>query len=69
LPDYLKCLFVQIRGQIKNNVSIHDRPKIVDDKCRIGYWEIDLVIGQKHKNFIITAVEKILKYTLIIMFE
>jgi IS30 family transposase len=52
------------RGQIKNKVSIHDRPKIVDDKGRIGDWEIDLVVGKNHKNFIITAVERVSKYTL-----
>lgn len=52
------------RGQIKNKVSIHDRPKIVDDKGRIGDWEIDLVVGQNHKYFIITVVERVSKYTL-----
>lgn len=57
------------RGQIKNKVSIHDRPKIVDNKSRIGDWEIDLVVGQKHKNFIITVVERVSKYTLTAMSE
>ena len=57
------------RGQIKNKVSIHDRPKIVDNKGRIGDWEIDLVVEQKHKNFIITAVERVSKYTLTTMSE
>jgi IS30 family transposase len=52
------------RGQIKNKVSIHDRPKIVDDKGRIGDWEIDLMVGKDHRNFIITVVERVSKYTL-----
>ena len=52
------------RGQIKNKVSTHDRPRIVDDKGRIGDWEIDLVVGKNHKNFIITVVERVSKYTL-----
>lgn len=52
------------RGQIKNKVSIHDRPKIVDNKGRIGDWEIDLMVSKDHKNFIITVVERVSKYTL-----
>lgn len=66
---YRKRVAKEKRGQIKNKVSIHDRPKIVDDKGRIGDWEIDLVVGQKHKNFIITVVEKVSKYTLTAMSE
>ena len=38
------------RGQIKNRVSIDDRPEIVDDKARIGDWEIDTVIGKGHSG-------------------
>ncbi|MFB5604562.1 MAG: IS30 family transposase [Candidatus Nitrosomaritimum aestuariumsis] len=57
------------RGQIKNKISIHDRPKIVDDKGRIGDWEIDLVVGKNRKGFIITAVERVSKYTLTAMSE
>jgi len=34
------------RGHIKNRVSIDERPNIVDDKSRVGDWEIDLVIGK-----------------------
>jgi IS30 family transposase len=38
------------RGQICNRVSIDQRPDIVDEKSRIGDWEIDTVIGQNHKG-------------------
>jgi len=34
------------RGQIKNKISIDDRPNIVASKKRIGDWEIDTVIGK-----------------------
>lgn len=53
----------ETRGQIKNKVSIHDRPKIIDEKGRIGDWEIDLVVGKDHKGFIVTVVERVSKYT------
>lgn len=50
------------RGQIKNKTSIHDRPKIVDEKIRIGDWEIDLVVGKNHQGFILTAVDRVSKF-------
>jgi IS30 family transposase len=46
------------RGCIKNRVSIDERPVIVDDKSRIGDWEIDLVIGKGHSGALVTIVER-----------
>ncbi|MFT5889218.1 MAG: IS30 family transposase [Zhongshania sp.] len=34
------------REQIKGRVSIDERPHIVDEKPRIGDWEIDTMIGK-----------------------
>ncbi len=51
------------RGQIVNAVSINERPSIVDEKCRIGDWEIDTVIGQNHKQAIVTIVERVSKFS------
>ncbi len=51
------------RGQIKNRVSIDDRPSVVDDKSRIGDWEIDTVIGKNHSGALVTIVERVTKYT------
>lgn len=53
------------RGQIKNRVSIDERPAIVDARKRIGDWEIDTVIGRKHKGVLLTLVERKSKFTLI----
>ena len=50
------------RGQIKGRVSIAERPKIVDEKTRIGDWEIDTIIGKNHTGAIVTAVERITKF-------
>ena len=47
------------RGQIKNRVSIDERPSIVDDKSRIG----DTVIGKGHSGALMTIVERVMKYT------
>jgi len=38
------------RGQIRNRVSIDERPEIVDKRSRIGDFEIDTVIGKNHKR-------------------
>ena len=51
------------RGQIKNAVSIDDRPAIVEEKSRIGDWEIDTVIGKNHKQALVTIVERKSKFT------
>lgn len=51
------------RGQIKNRVSIDERPQIVDDKSRIGDWEIDTMIGKGHSGAVVTVVERSTNFT------
>ena len=51
------------RGCIKNRVSIDERPDIVDEKTRVGDWEIDLVIGKGHSGALVTIVERKMKFT------
>lgn len=53
------------RGQIKNRVSIDDRPSVVDSKERIGDWEGDTVIGKGRKSALLTLVERKTLYTMI----
>lgn len=54
------------RGQIKNRVSIDERPEIVDKRARIGDWEGDTVIGKGHKGALLTLVERKTLYTVIV---
>ena len=51
------------RGFIKNRVSIDERPKDVDNKNRVGDWEIDLVIGKGHSGALVTIVERKTSFT------
>jgi IS30 family transposase len=51
------------RGQIRNRVSIDERPEIVDYKSRIGDWEIDTVIGKGHRGALVTIVERSTNFT------
>ena len=53
------------RGSIPGRVSIDERPAIVDQKIRIGDWEIDTATGKGRKGIIIVAVERKSKLTLI----
>jgi transposase, IS30 family len=53
------------KGPIKNRIMIDDRPKIVDEKKRLGDWEIDTIIGKEHQKAIVTLVERVSKKTLI----
>ncbi len=53
------------RGQIRNRVSIDQRPDVVAKRSRIGDWEIDLVVGRKQHGALVTLVERRSRYTLI----
>jgi IS30 family transposase len=53
------------RGEIKDRVSIDNRPKSIEKRDRIGDWEIDLVIGKNHKGAIVTIVDRLSLMTLI----
>lgn len=53
------------RGQIKDCVRIDERPAIVDNKERIGDWEIDTIIGSHHQGALVSAVERKSQLTLI----
>ena len=53
------------RGQIRNRVSIDERPQVVAEKTRIGDWEVDTIIGKRHKGALVTAVERKTKFTCI----
>jgi len=46
------------KGKIKDRISISQRDKIVDDKTRIGDWEIDTIVGANFKGAITTVVER-----------
>ena len=42
------------RGIIKERIGIENRPEIVNEKERIGDFEVDLVIGKDHKGALLT---------------
>ena len=73
LYRYLRCQKVRRkrygiysrRGTIPNQVSIDERPAIVDTKRRFGDWEGDTVIGKGYRGALVTLVERKSLYTVI----
>jgi len=53
------------RGTIPNQVSIDQRPALVDSRQRYGDWEADLVIGARHSQALVTINERKSRYALI----
>jgi len=53
------------RGQLPNRVSIEQRPVIVDQRQRIGDWEVDTLVGKRHHQAIVTLVERKSRLTLL----
>jgi len=54
------------RGQIKNRVSIDQRPAVVGKLSRVGDWEGDTVIGKGRSGALLTMVERKTLYTVIV---
>ena len=54
------------RGQIRHRVDIDQRPKIVEQRSRVGDWEIDSIVGKGHRGAIISMVERNTRFTKII---
>ena len=53
-----RCQNKDRRGQIPNRTSIDLRDPIVDQKKRVGDWEVDLIIGKNHQGALLVAVER-----------
>lgn len=66
LHNHLRCQKVRRkrygshdrRGQLKNRISIEQRPKIVEQRSRIGDWEVDTVIGKLGGSVLVTLAER-----------
>lgn len=47
------------RGKLVNQISIELRPPIVDDRTRLGDWELDTVLGKRpQKEAIVSMTER-----------
>jgi len=52
-------------SKIKDRVSIDQRPDCINNKERVGDWEIDTIIGKDRKGAIVTIAERATAFVLI----
>jgi IS30 family transposase len=57
------------RGQMPGRRMIHERPKVVNERKRIGDWESDTVEGRKGSGVMATHVERKSRYTIAVKLE
>lgn len=57
------------RGRLKDQVMIDQRPPVVEERSRIGDWELDTVIGKPGGPVLVTMVERKSRYTLMSLAE
>lgn len=50
---------------IKDKVSIDERPECINNKQRVGDWEIDTIVGKDNKGAIVTIAERTTAFVLI----
>lgn len=57
------------RGQLANRRCISERPAIVQQRCRLGDWEADTIVGKGHQQAIVSLTERKSKLTLLAKVE
>lgn len=53
------------RGQLPGRVFIDERPDIVEQRCRLGDWELDTIIGKNHKGALVSLCDRKSRLTMI----
>ncbi|WNM60545.1 IS30 family transposase [Candidatus Nitrospira neomarina] len=46
------------RGHLRNRVSIEERPGIVENRTRLGDWELDTIIGKGRRQALVSLTER-----------
>jgi len=57
---------IERRGQIRGRVCISQRPDIVEERSRIGDWEVDTVIGKQGGAVLVTLAERKSRFSVVI---
>ena len=57
------------RGKLPNRRSIEERPAIVEERQRLGDWEVDTIIGKRRRHAIVTLTERKSRFSLLAKVE
>lgn len=52
------------RGKLPNRVSIEERPEVVEQRERLGDWEVDTLVGKGQRGALVSLVERKSRFTL-----
>ena len=55
----------EYKGKIKNRTTIEQRPDTINNRERLGDFEIDLIVGPKNKGAILTVIDRLSRYCII----
>ena len=50
------------RGVIPGRVDIAERPAVVELKRRVGDWELDTIVGARHRGALVSVVDRCSKF-------
>jgi IS30 family transposase len=53
------------RGKIADPISIEERSEVVDQRTRLGNWEVDLIFGRKGTGAVVTLTKRKSRFTLL----
>ena len=53
------------RGKLPNRRSIEERPKLVDQRQRLGDWEVDTILGKGRRQAVLTLTERKSRFALL----
>ncbi len=53
------------RGHIPDRIDLAERPSVVAAKSRIGDWELDTIMGARHRGARVSAVDRGSKFTVL----
>jgi transposase, IS30 family len=53
------------RGKLPNCHSIEERPVVVNRRKRLGDWEVDTLVGKRHKQAMVTLTERKSRFALL----
>ena len=51
-------------GKLPNRVSIEERPEVVEQRERLGDWEVDTLVGKGQRGALVSLVERKSRFTL-----